>query len=234
MSGVNLKMYYFAMGGRTTPARTCIALAQQEKGAAFKDTINSFEFIGVPFDEWFGEKGQDRELFPLGDIPVLHVEDPATGTKTVVCESIAINAYIGQLTGFWPTSALGAARAVEIMVTFEQFFCGMVSGPDDANFISTFSMAEEQKMKARAGPCTDRLKFYMGRCEDIVGSNGYAIGDKDTIIDMFVAAMYLMISGGHAEGIEAKTVEPFVNIGKITGRILHDEKLKPIFLGLMK
>ena len=85
-----LKLAYFPMGWRSTPIRVALNFVGIP-----------FEFEQIPPKQWHGEKlGEDHARFPLGNIPVMYVDE------VPMCESHAIYLYVGQLTGFWPTSPL--------------------------------------------------------------------------------------------------------------------------------
>ena len=86
--------------------------------------------------------GDDRQRFPLGDIPVLDVDG------VPMCETNAIYMYIGQLTGLWPTNPLDCGRAMEVLLTIELIFTGMTYGPNDYNLMQTFEAENPSCSKA--------------------------------------------------------------------------------------
>ena len=216
MSTPKLKLSYFPIGGRSMPVKVALKYADIP-----------FEFEGIPFEQWFGQNLQaDRKRFPLGDIPVLDIDG------TVMCEANAIYSYIGQLTGLWPTKPFDISRAFEVLITVEQFFTGMTYGPNDCNFIGSMAIQDpEAKKAARAGACTDRVRIYIGRINDIVAANpsGYCAGDKLSIVDIAISEVYLGISHGRFDDIPASSVEGFSALKTLaTEKLPVDEKISAL------
>lgn len=230
MSKKALVFNYFPIAGRSTAIRASVALAGD-------DFNNNYSFLVAPvqFQDWLNPASpvrNDRVRFPTNDLPSLVITDdrPDAANKSVVmCETMAIMTYIGQITGFWPTDALEVARCIEIFATVEQFLNGPPEGPNDCALVPSMSIQdEEKKLAMRRGPVTDRVKIYFGRANDICGSNGFAVGNKTTIVDFFLVAFFLGIKQDQFEGIDGKVCESFGNICKITERVMTDEKMKKV------
>jgi glutathione S-transferase len=209
----HLKLTYFPIAGRSFPARASLTLKKIP-----------FEFEQIPFEDWFGKQpGANRDRFPLGNIPVLYVDGKP------LCESIAINQYVGQLTGLWPTDPLEAARALEILLVMEIVWTGAPEGPDDHHFSSTMSMPEEAKKAAREGAITKRIQYNYAYIEKIIGTDGFAVGGKLSIVDFALAQFVGAIKSGHFDYLTAEaTVAPFPNLLRLTERFFGDAEIAHI------
>lgn len=211
MTAPVIKYTYFPIVGRSFAPQ----LALKAAGVPY-----TFEKVG--FEEWGAGANKDQKRFPLLDVPALTVNDQ------IIADSLPQLVYIGKLTGFWPTDAFQEARAIEILVTLEQIFTGATYSPDDCNFIQTLRMEGEALKKARSGPVTDRCKFYFNRINDIVGDNGFAVGDKPTIID-FTLAGFVGFFKSSADHVDASVVlTPFTKLLKVAANVLANEKFKAI------
>ena len=228
----SLKYNYFPIPGRSVAPRACVALA----GESFTKNFD-FEVVPVAFDDWFNPTSatrSDATRFPTGDLPTLSITAPgASKPSALIAESIGIVTYIGQVTGFWPQDALEVARCIEILATVENFVNGAPDphNPNDIALVPTMLIQDKEKQLAlRRGAVTDRLKIYFGRANDICGSNGFAVGDKTTIVDFYLTGFFLGLAHGEFDGVDegGKCCATFTNIKKIADRVMGDEKMKAV------
>jgi glutathione S-transferase len=96
MSGLDshtkLSLLYFPIGGRAEAIRLTAAAG----GIAFTNKVLTFpEFMEVK---------HDKELIPLGQIPVLHIEKD--GKTRTVTQSLAILRYFGKIRGLYPSDEI--------------------------------------------------------------------------------------------------------------------------------
>eukprot|EP01084_Bolivina_argentea_P133989 236421_1 len=187
MAAPQLKLSYYPMAGRSLPARAALAY----KGI-------DFEFEGLT--NWSeAAVNEDRQRFPLGDIPVLEVKS-ADGTSHVISETIPVNHYVGSLTGLWPTDVLRSTQVLEVFHTFELILNGSPWDKEDCNYNATYAMTEEEAAKAKAGPISRRMKFYLTRINDIVSSWPK---DEINIFDISLTASVMSaLDGSNFKGVD--------------------------------
>jgi glutathione S-transferase len=182
-----------------------------------------FQLELLTFEQWSDKTlSGNRDKFPLGNVPVLYVDGKP------LCESIAINMYVGQLTGLWPTDPLESARALEILLVTEIIWTGAPEGPDDHNLISTYYMSGDALKAAREGPVTRRIQYNFSYLDKIVGDAGFAVGGKLSIVDFWLAQFVVGITTGHFEFIDPAVAAPFTKLLRIAERFMGDGELAPI------
>lgn len=95
-----MKLYYFDISGRAGPARLMLKSAGVE-----------FEDIRFKREEWIAKY---KAMTPTGQCPFLELDD-----GSILAQSLAINTYIADKTGFMPSDAVKQARVYELMASFE-------------------------------------------------------------------------------------------------------------------
>ena len=210
MSTPKLKLSYYPMAGRSLAIRAALTAAGVE-----------FEFEGLT--DWSeAATNEDRKRFPLGDIPVLEVKKD-DGSSHVICETIPICHYVGNVTGYWPKDALTSTQTLEAFTTFELIISGAPWDKDDANYNMTYAMDEEVAKKAKAGPITRRMKFYLTRINDIVaqwGKNDLNIFDVSLTANIFAAQ-----TGSYYQGVDFSYLPELTNITTRMDMVKTDPKL---------
>ena len=199
--------------------------------AACKYAGVPLEVEGITFQQWYANdeiKG-DRTRFPLGDMPVLEVTAKAGEAPHVLCESVVIYGYIGQLTGLWPNPSatpFEAALVHEAFATYELIWQGNPWDKEDFNLNDTFAMEEAAKKAARQGPVKRRLAFYMRRINDIVAKF------SPTALNMFdlvVAQTILDIRKGGLDFVDSDFMEGLTALEQRLALVQGDAKMAAIF-----
>jgi glutathione S-transferase len=96
-----MKLYYFGMAGRAETSRIMLRAA----GTKFED---------VCFDRASWE-AKYKAKAPTRQCPFLELDN-----GDILSQSIAINVYVANITGFMPSDAVQQARTLEILATFEE------------------------------------------------------------------------------------------------------------------
>jgi glutathione S-transferase len=146
-------------------------------------------YAGIPCEvesvaESWGTVQHDRTRFPTGDIPVLYVGD------RIICESLAINHYVGLLTDLWPSDPLLGGQVMEIFATTEEIY----TSPWGCNLYKTVArfnpgLTDDEAKKLKEGPFIEHLRFYLNRLNQIVeqnGHRGFSVGNRRTISDFLI------------------------------------------------
>ena len=202
-----LKFSYFPISGRGAPVRAAAALANLP-----------IEFHNIPFAEWFGSGiSKDQAQFPVADIPVLSVDGHP------ISECVAIYQYIGSVTGLWPTDAFNSARATQLLLIFEMIFSGTLEGDDDCNLIKSMKLQGEDQAKARKGPVTNRMRFYLSALDQLVGKDGYCVGGKLSIVDLWIG--HFLHSITHWDHIDPLIAAPYVHLLKMVDTVRADARV---------
>ena len=208
-----LKYTYFPIAGRSVPIKV-----------ACKSANVSLELETVSYDEWFGPKavGRNRQRFPYGNLPVLHVDGKP------LAESLAHYQLIGQLTNMWPHDRFEQARANEILLGIEQAVSGTLEYDGDANFNSALQEANPQKRAAlMRGPVTDRFGYYLGHVEDVAREHAKGKwilpGEDPTMVDVAAATwMGTFVSSGQ---FDPAIVQRFPNLMRVAANVHRDPRL---------
>jgi glutathione S-transferase len=198
-----LTWVYFDEVGRGFPIQVCLQL----KNIPLEKEIVSME-------EWPIVQ-KDRSRFPCGDVPVLKIDG------TLLTESIAQMTYIGQLTGCWPTDPLDGARALSLLLAYEQIFTGQLEYEGDSNFLKSYMVEDkEQKIALLSGPVTSRIKYYLCEyCDKYIGTDGYCVGQSTTILDYHFYYFVKAIQVGVFEGLDPQLCQLMPNLMKVVDRI---------------
>ena len=84
-------------------------------------------------------------------MPVLELEDEATGAKKIVAQSNAILRYVGKLGGLYPSDPVEALEVDMVIDTIEEankFIGYTMSGPK-ALFFTEETLSDQQKIEIR-------------------------------------------------------------------------------------
>lgn len=175
-----LRLTYFDIhGGRGEPARLALTLA----GIPFEDRR-------VVLSDWRDLKSE----MPLGTLPVLEVDGyPLT-------QSNAINRYVGQLTGLYPTDLWQAALCDEILESVED-----ISTQIGATFRMSTDARRTQRELLVAGP----IPLFLGRLGAQLRARGdrYFADDRLTMADLKVFAWVRHLRSGVLDHISSAIVE---------------------------
>lgn len=173
---------YFPIHARAAAARMALLYADVP-----------FEVESVTIPAWLSGENKNLEKYPLGDVPVFSVNGQ------VVSGSLPMWQYCGAKAGLWPTDIFETSRVLEYFCSTEEIFTGY----DGVNLIQTiFMQNEEEKKKAREGPVSGRVAFYMRRVEEIAqlnGACGRLVGAKPTIADFHLWWMAATLVNGDFE-----------------------------------
>jgi glutathione S-transferase len=214
-----LKLVYFAFAGRSAPMRVACEVA-----------CVPLEFEGLTFDEW-ETANPDRERFPLGTLPVLEVVRGQGGAKHVMSESMAINQYIGDLTGFNPSDVFERAIAAEVELTIELIKTGIKWDPEDYNLYETFPIEDpEVKKLARSGAFTRRTRFYFTRVNELCK---HLNGEKVYMCDMVLAGFWNEIKNGQFDHVETSWMKDLTFAQARVDKCFSDTKVGPVYSKLM-
>ncbi len=164
------QLIYFGIPGRAHPIRLAFLIGGVE-----------FEDKRLTFEEWGANCG-DVARFPQGSVPVLIV------AGKVLSDSAAILQYAAGRSGLLPADLWQASRATEIGVLIEQIYTGADAA---CSFVKSMRIEDEaEKKKAREGPFTDTVRYYLGLIAKIVaseGQDGFAVGNKLSVADLTIA-----------------------------------------------
>ena len=203
-----IKISYWPIGARSTGSRAALT---------YKDI--PFEFVGVNFRD--ATVNEDRARFPLGDIPVLEATNE-DGSSHTFCESIAVNHYVGNLTGLWPKDDVQQNSLVlEAYLTYDLCLSGSPWDKDDANYMMTYAMDAEAAKKAKAGPVTRRFKFYLTRINEIVAKFGVEI----TMFDVSLTGTVLSAKSGYFGEVDFSYLPDLKAIQNRVDLVMAEEKL---------
>lgn len=166
----DFKLSYFDFhGGRGEPARL------------------AFYIAGVPFEDNRVKGPQFRELkpsLPYGSLPTLEVDG------TIFSQSIAINRYVGLVTGLYPDDALQAAFCDEAMEAVE----------DVRHAIDPTSAIRDEAAKkaAREALAEGRLGYLLARLAARLAERGghYFADGRLTVADLSVFMLTRYIQSG--------------------------------------
>ena len=95
----------------------------------------------------FQEFSEMKESIPSGQLPLLEIEDEATGEKKVLDQSNAITRYVGKLGGLYPTDPVAALEVDIVIDTVEEaskFIVYTLAGPKGIFFTDESHSAEEK------------------------------------------------------------------------------------------
>jgi glutathione S-transferase len=96
-----MKLYYFGMAGRAETSRIMLRAA----GTKFEDVC----FDGA---KWAAEY---KAKSPTGQCPFLELDN-----GEMLSQSVAINCYVANITGFMPKDTVQQARTLEMLAAFEE------------------------------------------------------------------------------------------------------------------
>lgn len=151
--------YFDFDGGRGEPARLALSIG------------------GIPFtDERIAPRdfGPLKLGFPFGTLPVLTVD----GER--ISQSNAINRYVGQLTGLYPSDPVAAAHCDEVMEALEDM---------NHKFARSLHIKDPEKFKARRTAVVEGpLSFTLERVEALLRRRGgeYFAAGRLTVADLKV------------------------------------------------
>jgi glutathione S-transferase len=176
----SLKLIYFDFhGGRGETTRLALSIG------------------GVPFiDERV--KGADwpalKPSTPFGQLPLLEVD----GQR--ISQSIAINRYVGQLTGLYPEDPWQAAQCDEV--------CCAVEALNDA-LGPSFSLKGDEQKRERERLLADPIPRHLKGLESLLAQHGgeWFAADRFTIADLKVIEIAGLLSSGRLDHVPANIVE---------------------------
>lgn len=177
-----LKLTYFDFhGGRGEPARMALSMA----GIAFEDDR-------VPGGEWEKRKPDT----PFGALPVLEVDG-----KTLA-QSNAINRYVGQLTGLYPSDPWQAALCDEAMEAVEDVI---------VQIAQTMFLPEDEKKQQREALAAGPIPFYLTGLQERLEAHGgrYFADDRLTIADLKVLMLMRQLRSGILDHIPTDLPDRF-------------------------
>jgi len=156
----------------------------------------------VGYDELYGSG-----MLTFGTFPALEVDGKP------IAQTHAMAAFVGKLSGFYPTDPWLQAKVDEIF-----------GGLTDATDLITGTMSirdPNQKVQARQQMCQQggRLTMLLSGIENVLaqnGSNGLSAGDSLTVADFALWRAVNWISCGTLDGIETSYIsQSFPNLWKL-------------------
>jgi len=195
---VKLTLVYFGLKGRASAAR----LALRVGGVNFVDEH-------IPFEEWPNRK-EDSSAFPMGQLPVLRVDDK------VICQSHAIIFYCGTAAGLIPSDAWGKTKVLELV--------GCIDDTVSVLMPSLMEKDMEKKLRERAVLAKDTLPKIFSNFEKMVAANGhsgYAVGDKLSVVDLSFYQLISWMNSGTLDGIPSDfiTKEKYPALIKVCDKV---------------
>ena len=201
-----LVLSYFNMGGRAEPLRLACVLGKIP-----------FTNKGISFQDWPTVKSQ----YPMGQVPLLEVEEEPGQDKVAIGQSMAILRYLGRLGNLYPIDPIQAMQVdsyVDAAVDASRGLELSLRGPS-AVLMSTTEWSKEDMMAMRERLCTDSnkgLPFYLNFFETALSNSesGWIVGNSITIADLALHRFVAWISGGFMDGIPADLVNGYPKLKK--------------------
>jgi glutathione S-transferase len=203
MSGLDshtkLSLLYFPIGGRAEAIRLTAAAG----GIAFTNKVLTFpEFMEVK---------HDKELIPLGQVPVLHIEKD--GKTRTVTQSLAILRYFGKIGGLYPSDEILALDVDSLLALLEDLLKTLILtvGGAVSALVSDTEWTGEEKIKIRKRWIEKSLPKFLGFIEDTLKSSksGWLVGDSVTIADINLYTDLTWVSSGILDGIPTTVLDEY-------------------------
>lgn len=169
----------------------------------------------------------------LGRVPIC--ETPAGS----IGQSGAINFYVASECGLMGSSTLEAAQILafaehikELMDAYRKLMPWGVEPTPEA-LAAFFDLAEATDFTGPADGSTRsarNLRWYMGRMEHLVGSDGFAVGGKFSLADVLLFALLgdVLSADMAPPELPAFRREPLSNLDKATAALAAHPKIKAI------
>ncbi|CEL93412.1 unnamed protein product [Vitrella brassicaformis CCMP3155] len=186
------KLLYFDIKARGEPIRLCFAIA----GIDFDD-------VRIGRDELSALKEEPGKL-PFGQLPVVEID----GKR--LAQTLACCMYVGKKAGLVPTDDWELAKMFEF-----------IGGVEDTQMKITMSIYEQdadKKKKMREDLATTTLPKWFGFLDSLAvqnGSNGYAVGSKLSLADLWVYMSLGWIKMGVLDGIPASLPDKYAALSKV-------------------
>eukprot|EP00057_Strongylocentrotus_purpuratus_P032105 XP_786633.3 PREDICTED: S-crystallin SL11 [Strongylocentrotus purpuratus] len=165
----NYKLLYFDFRGRAEPARMMFALA----GCEYVDDRFTHE-------EWL-ERKTDKEMFPIGQAPVLLVDDK------VIPQSGAISRYLARELDFYGANSLEGAQIEIILETM---------GDIEKQLMPLYVNQDEAKKVEMTKAFIETSKPYFSYLEQLIDEAGGKtfVGNKVSLADIHIFNMLDMMT----------------------------------------
>mmetsp|Transcript_7780 Transcript_7780/g.12880 ORF Transcript_7780/g.12880 Transcript_7780/m.12880 type:complete len:239 (+) Transcript_7780:144-860(+) len=208
----NITIVYFGLAGRAEPIRLAAVVGKlpfYNKAINFKD---------------FGAMQQDKDRLPLGQLPLLEIEDERIGHKTIIPQTDAILRYVGKRTGLYPDDPLEALQVDSIMDTIKALEAPMevtFMGPVKS-LIADKEWEKDEKLAMRKRILEVAIPKYLGFLERKLTENGtgWLVGTSITIADLrLYFPCQVMIGNGILDGIPPESLDSYPNIKKCMAKI---------------
>lgn len=207
----NLKLTYFAIPGRAESIRLALKIG----GIPFED-------IRVEFPQWMELIGDT----PWGKLPYIDLSD---GTR--LAQQRAILRLIGKETGLYPTDPIEAAKVDELCDALDDMVQWTVNTTGGSNVLGRLAMGMDQAAKDAARKETPETATLAAKLKTLdayiakSGSVGYAVGDKLTVADIFIASTLCTIDNGILDGVPDNVFDPYENIKALMKNVVNHPKI---------
>lgn len=187
-----LTLIYFPIAGRAEPTRLTAA------AGALKFTNKV-----VTFQE-FSQIKEDKEILPLGQLPVLQIEE-SDGSKMTITQSEAILRYFGKKTGLYPTNEIEAMQVDSCLNVVEDMKATLVMTIKGAvkSFVSESDWTKEEVLNIRKKWLENSMPKSLGYFEEVLqnSSSGWLVGENITIADLLLYTDLQWLTMGVLDGI---------------------------------
>ena len=188
---MSLKLFFFPFAGRALPARLAFV-------------IGNVPFVDerVPFDKW---DSSDKDSFPAGSLPVLHITDDITGATTLVLsESQAIYRYAGHRAGLYPSGPTEIGRVEEVLKLVEDVF----SSTDPIGLMRTFHLQGDALFSARKEFVAKTIPTFISRIEKLL-VGPYTTGSTISISDVTLFCIVRLLMSGNLDHVPVDVLEAY-------------------------
>ena len=208
-----LKLCYFNGRGLAETSRMILAVA----GAEYEDFRYPLEVIdwatfNMVREEFDKDKAEGKLEKSMGKVPFLVVKDSDDGVETTLCQSKAIERYLGRRFGFMGSNDLEAAQIDSLCECIRDF-------KDAYQPVRKMENKEEAMQKWFGETLVGKLSDF----EKLIGDSGYAIGSSLTLAD-FVIYSFLVDFFDDKEGI-AFSMRSCPKLQKLVETVGANEKL---------
>jgi glutathione S-transferase len=213
---IEYKLTYFPIPGRVAASYVMCAYGGLD-----------FEFEKISQEEW-AKVHADRERFPNGTLPVLAIS--AGGSTTVVSETAVIEEYLAEASGLWPKDLMEQTVVHEIMADMELLLTGGAMFEGDVSLVKVMYQLGSEDAKKEAckegGPVPKRMRFYMGRIDDLCARLGRKVYVSDMKLMNWVQRMEC---GKFMEHVDKCLMNEFKHVQARVALAKADEKLVSCF-----
>lgn len=201
MSHPKIKITYFDMTGRAEAIRLALTVA----GIPFEDERISREELA---------QRKLTGVLPFNQLPVIEIDGE------VHAQSLAMLVYAGKLAGLYPDCAKTMLVIHEIMAAFEDMW---------SKIAPTFAIQDQDaKLAARKKLSENEIPFFLGKIDAIIaraGKNGWAVGDKMTIADLFLYTMAGFLVSGFLDGVPNTILDAHTHIKASMNSVKANDKV---------